>query len=72
MAAKTTKYELLGKNHQGFDAAGGRVEYVKGDLVPLTESQYEAFQDKFKEVKVAEPVKAPEPVKEPVKVADVK
>jgi hypothetical protein len=48
MAAKTKKYELTGVKHQGFNEEGERVEFSTGDMVPLTDAQYENFKDKFK------------------------
>lgn len=39
--ADTKEYKLVGENHAGAE---------KGDVVELSESQYEAFEDKFEPV----------------------
>jgi hypothetical protein len=45
----TKEYVLLSGKHWGFDENGEEVGYKKGDLVPLTENQYNAFKDKFED-----------------------
>lgn len=44
---KTKNYKLTGVKHQGFDEDGNPKDYRTGDMVPLTETAYEAFKDKF-------------------------
>lgn len=44
---KTKLYRLTGRQHAGFDDDGNVKNFNTGDKVPLTESQYEAFKDKF-------------------------
>lgn len=53
MAEKKTKnYKLIARQHSGpADENGIRKEYATGDMVPLTESQYEVFKDKFEPLK---------------------
>lgn len=41
------KYILQRGTHDGFDAAGNRKVFQKGDVVELTDAQAAAFKDKF-------------------------
>lgn len=62
MAKKTKLYKLVGRQHSGFDEDGKVKNYVTGDEVPLTDTQYEAFGDKFEpiaEAKVEAPKESP-------------
>lgn len=47
--APTQKYLLTGNKHFGRNASGDEVMYESGDMVPLTDAQYEAFKDKFED-----------------------
>lgn len=51
MAKATKKYKLIGRDHDGFDENGERKRFETGDMVPLTDTQYEAFKDKFEDPK---------------------
>lgn len=44
---KTKLYTLVGRSHEGFDEDGMTKTFVTGDKVALTDSQFEAFKDKF-------------------------
>lgn len=46
-AASKKEYLLVRGKHFGRDNAGNEVEYEVGEMVPLTDAQYEAFNDKF-------------------------
>lgn len=56
--SKTKLYRMLHGKHSALsEEKGVIINYVEGDEVPLTDSQYEAFKDKFetpKEKKSAE------------------
>lgn len=45
--AATKAYVLIGRKHSGVDKDGNPKDYVEGDTVYLTDTQYEAFGDKF-------------------------
>lgn len=44
---KTKNYVLKTGKHSGRDEDGNIVDYLPGDEVPLTDTAYEAFKDKF-------------------------
>ncbi|WP_408954737.1 hypothetical protein [Natroniella sp. ANB-PHB2] len=44
------RYELIKGTHS-IPSDGGRTELTKGDIVELTESQYQSFKDKFRPAK---------------------
>lgn len=45
------KYKLTKGKHQSIDAEGNRVNNVVGDIVELTDAQFESFKDKFEPFK---------------------
>jgi len=51
MVKKMKKYKLLGRSHSAVNEEGDRTEYKTGDMVPLTDAQYESFSDKFEQPK---------------------
>lgn len=53
--AGTKLYRMLHGKHSGRDESGKVVDYTVGDDVPLTDTQYEAFKDKFEAPKEKKP-----------------
>lgn len=62
------KYTLVKGKHQSIDSEGNRVNNAVGDVVELSQAQYEAFKDKFEPVEE----KKVEPPKQEPKAAPTK